>query len=120
MLLSVYNKWMFSKEHFGFPAPLFVTAMHMFIQFLLAATLRYTQPRAFRPAHNPTIGDYTYVFVISDSDDVSLYVVSHVRPSFSKGKGLFQPPWPPVWILVFQTYRSRQLPYLFTVNPHFL
>jgi solute carrier family 35 protein C2 len=50
---------MFSKEHFGFPAPLFVTAMHMFIQFLLAATLRYTQPRTFRPAHNPTIGDYT-------------------------------------------------------------
>jgi len=67
MLLSVYNKWMFSKEHFGFPAPLFVTAMHMFIQFLLAAALRYAQPKTFRPAHNPTIGNYTYVFVISDS-----------------------------------------------------
>jgi hypothetical protein len=92
MLLSVYNKWMFSKEHFGFPAPLFVTAVHMFIQFLLAAALRYAQPKAFRPAHNPTIGNYTYVFVISDPG-VLLNMMSHVRPS-SKGRRLFRQPWP--------------------------
>ena len=67
MLLSVYNKWMFSKGLFGFPAPLFVTAIHMFVQFLLAAVLRHAHPNAFRPVHNPTIGNYTYVFVVSDS-----------------------------------------------------
>lgn len=92
MLLSVYNKWMFSKEHFGFPAPLFVTAVHMFVQFLLASALRYAHPKAFRPAHNPTIGNYTYVFVISDSGIVLLYTISHL---FEKGKRQSQPPWPP-------------------------
>ncbi len=64
MLLSIYNKWMFSAEHFGFPAPLFVTTMHMFIQFLLAAALRHARPNSFRPVHNPTPKDYTYVFVV--------------------------------------------------------
>ncbi|THG96174.1 hypothetical protein EW026_g5607 [Hermanssonia centrifuga] len=29
MVLSLYNKWMFSPEHFGFPFPLFVTTMHI-------------------------------------------------------------------------------------------
>ncbi|KAF9528514.1 triose-phosphate transporter family-domain-containing protein [Crepidotus variabilis] len=58
MLLSVYNKWMFSANHYGFPAPLFVTTMHMWIQFILAAVLRYAWPRTFRPAHKPSRKDY--------------------------------------------------------------
>ena len=58
-LLSVYNKWMFSPEHFGFPFPLFVTMLHMFVQFILAAALRYAWPSAFRPDHSPTRRDYT-------------------------------------------------------------
>ncbi|KAA1478127.1 TPT-domain-containing protein [Dentipellis sp. KUC8613] len=58
ILLSIYNKWMFSPEHFGFPFPLFVTTLHMFVQFLLAAVLRYGFPKKFRPEHDPTIGDY--------------------------------------------------------------
>ncbi|KAF8995468.1 triose-phosphate transporter family-domain-containing protein [Cyathus striatus] len=57
-ILSVYNKWMFSEEHFGFPAPLFVTTMHMFIQFVLAALLRFSWPRRFRPECNPNRKDY--------------------------------------------------------------
>ncbi|TFY79984.1 hypothetical protein EWM64_g4028 [Hericium alpestre] len=58
ILLSLYNKWMFSPEHFGFPYPLFVTTLHMFVQFGLSAVLRYGWPRKFRPEHRPTVRDY--------------------------------------------------------------
>ncbi|KAJ7690662.1 TPT-domain-containing protein [Mycena rosella] len=57
-ILSVYNKWMFSKEYFGFPYPLFVTTMHFFVQFLLAAFIRAVWPHRFRPAQHPTAADY--------------------------------------------------------------
>lgn len=57
-VLSVYNKWMFSPDHFGFPSPLFVTTLHMFVQFILAALLRLIWPRHFRPERNPTPSDY--------------------------------------------------------------
>jgi hypothetical protein len=58
--LSVYNKWMFSEGEgfFGFPYSLFVTAMHFFVQFALAALLRAIWPQRFRPAHSPTAADY--------------------------------------------------------------
>ncbi|TFK25559.1 triose phosphate transporter [Coprinopsis marcescibilis] len=58
MVLSLYNKWMFSPQYYGFPAPLFVTTMHMFVQFVLAAMLRFIWPKRFRPKYNPTPGDY--------------------------------------------------------------
>ncbi|XP_006460905.1 hypothetical protein AGABI2DRAFT_70443 [Agaricus bisporus var. bisporus H97] len=57
-ILSVYNKWMFSKDRYGFPAPLFVTTMHMFVQFVLAAFLRFTWPSRFRPVQVPTRVEY--------------------------------------------------------------
>ncbi|KAH6914220.1 triose phosphate transporter [Coprinopsis sp. MPI-PUGE-AT-0042] len=57
-LLSVYNKWMFSPQYYGFPAPLFVTTVHMFVQFLLAAVLRFMWPKRFRPKHDPSPRDY--------------------------------------------------------------
>ncbi|EMD33622.1 hypothetical protein CERSUDRAFT_86980 [Gelatoporia subvermispora B] len=57
-LLSVYNKWMFSEDHFNFPYPFFVTTLHMFIQFGLAALLRYTLPQHFRPKRSPSRPDY--------------------------------------------------------------
>lgn len=57
-LLSVYNKWMFSPDRYGFPSPLFVTTTHMWVQFSLAALLRYTLPGHFRPDHNPNREDY--------------------------------------------------------------
>ncbi|KAF8633645.1 hypothetical protein AX15_001331 [Amanita polypyramis BW_CC] len=57
-IISVYNKWMFSSQHFGFPAPLFVTTMHMFMQFLLAAAIRFLWPKHFRPKVDPTPSDY--------------------------------------------------------------
>lgn len=57
-ILSVYNKWMFSREHFGFPFPLFVTMMHMYVQFALAASLRALWPRRFRAEYLPSRRDY--------------------------------------------------------------
>lgn len=57
-VLSVYNKWMFSPDYYGFPFPLFVTTLHMFVQFILAAFLRYVFPRKFRPDRNPSTLDY--------------------------------------------------------------
>lgn len=60
-MLSVYNKWMFSPDRFGFPSPLFVTTLHMGVQFLLAALLRTFWPLLFRPTHNPNRSDYLYV-----------------------------------------------------------
>ncbi|KAH8107821.1 triose-phosphate transporter family-domain-containing protein [Cristinia sonorae] len=58
-VLSVYNKWMFSPEYYGFPFPLFVTTFHMFVQFGLAAILRYALPTKFRPDRNPNLLDYS-------------------------------------------------------------
>ncbi|KAI9789033.1 MAG: Triose-phosphate Transporter [Peltula sp. TS41687] len=49
--ISIYNKWMFSKDHLDFHFPLFTTCVHMLVQFSLAATVLYFIPR-FRPRHN--------------------------------------------------------------------
>lgn len=51
---------MFSANQFGFPYPLFVTTLQMFIQSGLAAALRYGAPKHFKPEHNPTKKDYGY------------------------------------------------------------
>ncbi|KAH9986747.1 triose-phosphate transporter family-domain-containing protein [Russula compacta] len=58
LILSLYNKWMFAPEHFGFPLPLFVTMLHMFVQTVLASVLRFGWPRRFRPKHDPSKEDY--------------------------------------------------------------
>jgi solute carrier family 35, member C2 len=50
--ISVYNKWMFSKENLDFHYPLFVTSIHMLVQFSLASTVLYFMPR-FRPSADP-------------------------------------------------------------------
>ncbi|KIP08495.1 hypothetical protein PHLGIDRAFT_104289 [Phlebiopsis gigantea 11061_1 CR5-6] len=74
-ILSVYNKWMFSKEYFGFPFPLFVTMLHMYVQFLLAALLRVALPHKFRPEHSPSRRDYAIKVVptgITTSLDIGL------------------------------------------------
>ena len=51
--ISVYNKWMFSKENLDFHFPLFVTSIHMIVQFLLASSVLFFLPR-FRPGADPT------------------------------------------------------------------
>lgn len=57
-ILSVYNKWMFSTDYYGFPYPLFVTTLHMFVQFSLSAGVRAMWPRQFKPDRSPSKGDY--------------------------------------------------------------
>ena len=63
--LSVYNKWMFSPERYGFHWPLFVTSFHMFAQFFLAAIVRKVWARKFKPPFNPTRKDYVSVVMIN-------------------------------------------------------
>lgn len=43
--ISVYNKWMFSKENLDFHFPLFTTSLHMLVQFVLASAVLYFIPR---------------------------------------------------------------------------
>ncbi|KAF8585781.1 triose phosphate transporter [Ramaria rubella] len=57
-LLSIYNKWMFSPDRFGFPFPLFVTCLHMWIQFALASLVRALLPGRFRPRERPSLRQY--------------------------------------------------------------
>lgn len=56
-LISLYNKWMFSPDHYNFQFPLFVSACHMYIQFGLAALTLSLFP-SIRSRTRPTPHDY--------------------------------------------------------------
>jgi len=45
LLLSLYNKWMFAPGHLNFPFPLFVTSLHMVVQFFLSGIVLWKFPR---------------------------------------------------------------------------
>ncbi|KAK4545074.1 hypothetical protein LTR36_003625 [Oleoguttula mirabilis] len=51
--ISVYNKWMFSKENLDFHFPLFTTSLHMLVQFTLASAVLYFIPK-LRPRLSET------------------------------------------------------------------
>ncbi|KAI8333383.1 triose-phosphate transporter family-domain-containing protein [Chlamydoabsidia padenii] len=57
--LSVYNKWMFSAEHYNFQYPLFVTSIHMVVQFTFAGSSLLLIPR-LRPKSRPTLKEYIF------------------------------------------------------------
>ncbi|WVF72026.1 hypothetical protein IAT40_006838 [Kwoniella sp. CBS 6097] len=57
-LLSLYNKWMFSPQYYGFSYPLFVTACHMVVQFFLASFIRIAFAKQYRPKERPTRKEY--------------------------------------------------------------
>jgi hypothetical protein len=61
LLLSLYNKWMFSTGHLDFPFPLFVTSLHMIVQFCLSGLVLWWLPQ-FRPTREKYLSfrDYTY------------------------------------------------------------
>ena len=40
-----YNKWMFTEKYLNFKFPLFVTCLHMLVQFCLATLVLYCVPR---------------------------------------------------------------------------
>ncbi|KAF8973181.1 triose-phosphate transporter family-domain-containing protein, partial [Flammula alnicola] len=57
------------------PCPLFVTTIHMIIQFCLAAIMRAVWPKTFKPQHNPSRKDYVHKAVptaIATSLDIGL------------------------------------------------
>ncbi|KIY71104.1 TPT-domain-containing protein [Cylindrobasidium torrendii FP15055 ss-10] len=73
--LSLYNKWMFSPDRLNFPFPLFVTCLHMVVQFGLAGILRFGFPRQFRPERRPDPVQYGKKVVptaVTTSMDVGL------------------------------------------------
>ncbi|TDZ12998.1 putative transporter [Colletotrichum spinosum] len=48
--ISLYNKWMFDKDHLNFSFPMFTTACHMLVQFALASLVLFLIP-SLRPSH---------------------------------------------------------------------
>ncbi|KAJ2556607.1 hypothetical protein EV175_001892 [Coemansia sp. RSA 1933] len=56
-VLSVYNKWLFGSSERDFPFPLFVTSIHMLVQYLLASLCLRLFPR-LRPPVQPTWSIY--------------------------------------------------------------
>ncbi|KAF8447024.1 triose-phosphate transporter family-domain-containing protein [Terfezia claveryi] len=50
LLISIYNKWMFSPDHLNFKFPLFVTCGHMLVQFSMASLVLFAFPH-LRPGN---------------------------------------------------------------------
>ncbi|KAL2158484.1 hypothetical protein VTH06DRAFT_4251 [Thermothelomyces fergusii] len=51
LLISLYNKWMFSPDKLNFRFPMFTTAVHFIVQFTLASLVLYFFP-SMRPKHS--------------------------------------------------------------------
>lgn len=66
MTLSVYNKWMFAPDRFGFTWPLFVTTFQFLVQFGFAAGIRIVFPNTFRPKYDPDSRAYGYALSYTD------------------------------------------------------
>lgn len=58
------DKWMFSADHYNFPYPLFVTSVHMLVQWCLSA-LTLSVFRSLRPQTKPRSRDYACVRALS-------------------------------------------------------
>ncbi|KAI7872480.1 triose-phosphate transporter family-domain-containing protein [Spinellus fusiger] len=58
-VLSVYNKWMFSAEHYNFQFPLFVTTMHMVVQSVFAGVTLLMVP-SLQAKKTPTSREYIF------------------------------------------------------------
>lgn len=66
LLLSLYNKWMFAPAHLNFPFPLFVTGMHMVVQFILSGVALWWFPH-LRPKREDymSVKEYLYIPTVS-------------------------------------------------------
>ncbi|CAO3608713.1 unnamed protein product [Cunninghamella blakesleeana] len=58
-ILSLYNKWMFSADHYNFQYPLFVTSFHMIVQFCFSGLSLLLFPK-LRPKNRPSAKDYIF------------------------------------------------------------
>ncbi|KAJ3059650.1 Triose-phosphate Transporter, partial [Podochytrium sp. JEL0797] len=56
--LSIYNKYLFSRDHLNFAYPMFTTTIHMIMQFCLSGScLLWLWPH-LRPTHFPSTKEY--------------------------------------------------------------
>ncbi len=61
--LSFYNKWLFAPEHYNFKFPLFTTAIHTLMQFILSGTTLFLFFPQWQTKKFPKLKDYlTKVF----------------------------------------------------------
>ncbi|KAI8925469.1 triose-phosphate transporter family-domain-containing protein [Entophlyctis helioformis] len=56
--LHIYNKWLFSRDHFNFPFPMMTTTIHTTSQFILSAIVLQVFLPSLKPTSYPTRYDY--------------------------------------------------------------
>jgi solute carrier family 35 protein C2 len=66
--ISVYNKWMFSKENLDFHFPLFTTSLHMVVQFTCASAVLFLFPQLRPGAGSADTHAQGYSAVDGDED----------------------------------------------------
>ena len=66
LILSKYNKWMFTEKYLNFHFPLFTTCLHMLVQFCLATLVLYFIPQ-LRPRPDSITNPHNHYSVRRDS-----------------------------------------------------
>lgn len=66
--ISVYNKWMFSKENLDFHFPLFTTSFHMVVQFTCASGVLFFFPQ-LRPGAAASVDAHAQGYSQVDGDE---------------------------------------------------
>ncbi|KAL2270004.1 hypothetical protein VTJ83DRAFT_2188 [Remersonia thermophila] len=66
LLISLYNKWMFSPDKLNFRFPMFTTACHFLVQFTLASLVLLIFP-SMRPKHGRSYHDQHHPSDLSQS-----------------------------------------------------
>jgi solute carrier family 35 protein C2 len=82
--ISVYNKWMFSKENLDFHFPLFTTSLHMVVQFTCASGVLFLFPK-LRPGAGSVDAHAAQGYSQVDGDDEEGERRSSPPPAESKG-----------------------------------
>ncbi|RUS21982.1 hypothetical protein BC937DRAFT_90742 [Endogone sp. FLAS-F59071] len=105
--LSLYNKWMFSPTHYNFRFPLFVTSIHMVVQFICAGSTLLIIPK-LRPKQRPSLEDYMWMCRSEEIDERPIELLTKLE---------FELPWyMPVHTLCPET-ESIQSPLHSQTNP---
>jgi solute carrier family 35 protein C2 len=88
--ISVYNKWMFSKENLDFHFPLFTTSLHMVVQFTCASAVLFFFP-SLRPGAG-SVDPHAQGYARVEGDDDGLERRSSPPPT-SESKGPLMTRW---------------------------
>lgn len=62
LTLSVFNKWLFSKDEYDFHYPLFTTMVQMWLQFAISVLLVYVFIPRLKPTKYPSLKEYATWF----------------------------------------------------------